>query len=88
MNFLRSRSEQLANHLRDCILRWQLVEPLPGMRAWSRQLGVSRPTLNKALLELQGDGLLSIKPRGVQIHRVSRSWSKRVSGTLRLGHIL
>ena len=33
---LRSKSHQLAEYLRDSIRQGRLVEPLPGMRRWSR----------------------------------------------------
>jgi hypothetical protein len=61
------RSAQVADYLRGQLRRGELTEPLPNMRAWSRQLGVSRPTLESALHQLQRDGLLVIHPRGVRI---------------------
>jgi len=63
VSFLRSRAEQLADHLRGCIARGELTEPLPGTRAWCEKLGVSRDTLKLALKILQREGLLIIRPR-------------------------
>ncbi|MBI4026075.1 MAG: winged helix-turn-helix transcriptional regulator [Verrucomicrobia bacterium] len=68
MNFLRSRWEHLADYLRDGILQGELAGPLPGMRPWSQQLGVSRSTLEKALAELQREGVVLVLPRGVRIN--------------------
>jgi len=63
MKFLRSRAEQLANHLRDCIARGELKEPLPNTRDWSTRLGVGHVTLEQALRILARENLLSIQPR-------------------------
>ena len=72
MNFLRSRSEQLADYLSHSIARAELVEPLPGMRDWAVKLGVSYMTLESALKIVERRGLVSIEPRrGVRLRRVS-----------------
>ncbi len=70
MSFLRSKAEQLADYLRGCMLRGELAEPLPGMRVWSQQLGISRSTLEKALAELQREGAVLVFPRGVRINPI------------------
>lgn len=62
-----SRSGQIAAHLREQIRCGELVDPLPSTRSWSQKLGVSRPTLESALHQLQREGLLVIHPRGVRI---------------------
>src|SRR5262245_52928526 len=67
MKFLRSRSEHLADHLREAIGRGKLVEPLPGIRAWSLQLGVSRRTLQQALWTLQRERLIVIGRQGIRL---------------------
>lgn len=61
--FHLSRAEQVADHLRGCIARGELAEPLPSTRAWCETIGVSRNTLKTALKILQRDGLLRIEPR-------------------------
>ena len=65
---LRSKAHQLAEYLRDCIQQDRLVEPLPGMRQWSQQLGVSRRTLEGALTELRSEGWLTVGPRGIRLN--------------------
>jgi DNA-binding LacI/PurR family transcriptional regulator len=67
MNFLRSKAEQLAAHLRECIQRGEVVEPLLGIRAWSLKLGVSRRTLQEALWILGREGLISIGRQGIRL---------------------
>lgn len=68
MSFLRSRHEQLADHLRDSIRRGQLPEPLPNTRDWAGQLGVSCAPLYAALHTLQREKLIAIEPRrGVRL---------------------
>ncbi len=62
---LRSKVAQLADYLRSSIVLDRLAEPLPPIRAWSQQLGVSRRTLGAALLELRAQGLVVAKPRGM-----------------------
>ena len=68
MSFLRSKSEQLAEYLRDHIRRGELAEPLPGTRLWSERLGVSRRTLKAAIQQLRRDGLLIIGRRGIRLN--------------------
>ena len=65
MSLFDSRSKQLADHIRDSIARGELGEPLAGIRAWSKSLGVSSRTLQVALRMLQREGLLVIHPRKV-----------------------
>lgn len=67
MTFLRSRSEQLAAHLRERIQGGELTDPLPGTRAWSQQLGVSRRTLHEALRQLHREGWIVVAARGARI---------------------
>jgi hypothetical protein len=65
---LQSKPMQLADYLRQSILQSTLVEPLPGMREWSRQLGVSRRTLHAAVQILQGEQLIAMHQRGARLH--------------------
>ncbi len=65
---LRSRAAQLADHLRKSIEQKKLVEPVPGVRQWSQQLGVSRRTLTTAIRELQREGWLTVGRRGVRLN--------------------
>jgi DNA-binding LacI/PurR family transcriptional regulator len=70
MNFLRSKPEHLAEHLRDCIARGEIVEPLPNIRDWSERLGVAHGTLESAIGILKREGVLRTRPRkGVHIVR-------------------
>jgi len=64
MNYLRYRSEQLANFLREGILRGEYPAPFPSTRIWCQQLGVGRPTLLRALQALHSEGLISMTKRG------------------------
>jgi DNA-binding transcriptional regulator YhcF (GntR family) len=75
MNFLRYKSEQLADHLRTSIAEGNLSEPLPTIRDWGAQLGVSLDTIQAALKILKREGWLSSRPRqGLQLvrKRISR----------------
>lgn len=65
---LQSKPMQLADYLRQSIRHGKLVEPLPGMREWSRQLGVSRRTLHAAVQILQGEHLIAMHQRGARLH--------------------
>jgi hypothetical protein len=65
---LQSKPYQLAEFLRQSIRHGKLAEPLPGMRLWSRQLGVSRRTLDSALRILRDEGLLTMHPRGARLN--------------------
>jgi DNA-binding LacI/PurR family transcriptional regulator len=65
---LHSKSRQLAAFLRQAISDGQLITPLPGMRHWSRELGVGRRTLHAALHELQAEGMLTVHARGARLH--------------------
>jgi DNA-binding LacI/PurR family transcriptional regulator len=68
MQFLRSRVEHLADHLRGCIARGELPEKLPPIREWSARLGVSHGTLEEALRILKRDGLVRSRPgRGFEL---------------------
>jgi DNA-binding LacI/PurR family transcriptional regulator len=84
VNFLRDRAEQLADYMRGCISRGELVDPLPTTREWSERLGVSRPTLRKALRELQREGLIAIRPRGVHIQSPQAEKQKHPNRLVRL----
>lgn len=70
MKFLRSRVEQLADHLRECVARGELASPLPSIRDWSAKLGVAHGTLERALKILKRDGLVRAQPRkGIHLTR-------------------
>lgn len=43
MNFLQSRAERVAAHIREGILKREWSDPLPNTRDWARKLGVSPP---------------------------------------------
>jgi hypothetical protein len=64
---LQSRAEQLATYLREELRRGALAEPLPGTREWSRQLGVSRSTLDNALKLLARERWIEITGQGVSL---------------------
>lgn len=66
--FLRSKAHQLAEYLRERLRTGQLATPLPGMRAWSQQLGVSRRTLEATVRLLQREGWLTVGARGIRLH--------------------
>ena len=70
MDFIRSKGERLADVLRERIQRGELLEPLPGTRAWSRKLGVARETLDQALRILRHEGVVTVYARG---HRLNPS---------------
>lgn len=63
MNFLNSRSELIADDLRQQILRGEIASPLPDTRTWSARLGTSRTNLTAALRILEKEGLLLIRGR-------------------------
>lgn len=63
INYVRYRSEQLAEHLRESLARGELTEPLPTLREWSSHLGVSTGTLQAALKILKREGLIRSRPR-------------------------
>lgn len=65
---LNSKPHQLADFLRESIRKGQLGTPLPGLRLWSQQLGVSRRTLSSALQILQKEGWLHMHPRGTRLN--------------------
>ena len=72
MQFLRSKAEHLADHLRESIARGKLVEPLPNLRDWSANLGVAHGTLERALQILKQEGIVRARPRqGIHIVRVA-----------------
>lgn len=65
---LHSKPHQLAEFLKQAIRDNTLTLPLPGMRLWSQQLGVSRRTLNTALQTLQKEGWVTMHPRGTRLN--------------------
>ena len=65
---LHSKPHQLAEFLKQAIRDNTLTLPLPGMRLWSQQLGVSRRTLNAALHALQQQGWVTLHPRGTRLN--------------------
>ncbi|MDB6167599.1 MAG: hypothetical protein JWM88_463 [Verrucomicrobia bacterium] len=74
---LRSKVAQLADYLRNSITEGTLVEPVPGTRGWSKQLGVSRRTLNAVVAELRADGWLTVHRRGVRVNPAGRRAQRR-----------
>jgi len=70
MNFLKSRAERVAAHIREGILQREWRDPLPNTREWARKLGVSPPTLCAAVAVLKKEGLLHIEKRqGIRLGR-------------------
>jgi|GEM_PF-748761 len=65
---LQSKPHQLAEFLKQAIRDNTLTLPLPGVRLWSQQLGVSRRTLNAALHALQKEGWVTLHPRGTKLN--------------------
>ena len=65
---LHSKPHQLAEFLRQSIRDNTLTLPLPGVRLWSQQLGVSRRTLHTALHTLQKEGWVTLHPRGTRLN--------------------
>ncbi len=63
MNFMRSKAEHLADHLREAIARGGVANPLPTIRRWSASLGVASGTLEAALRILKRDGIIRSRPR-------------------------
>jgi len=75
VNFLRSKAEHLADHLRSCIARGELPATLPPIREWSGRLGVSHGTLEEALRILKRESLVRAQPgKGLRVAaKVARS---------------
>lgn len=65
---LHSKPHQLAEFLKQAIRDNSLTLPLPGVRLWSQQLGVSRRTLHTALHALQQEGWVTLHPRGTRLN--------------------
>jgi DNA-binding LacI/PurR family transcriptional regulator len=63
MNVLRSKAEQLAEHLRREIAEGRIAAPLPNMRVWSSTLGVARRTLEYSCKILEREGLMQVRAR-------------------------
>ncbi len=79
-SFIRSRAEQLADHIRGCIARGEVLRPIPNTRDWSSQLGVSRDTLKGAIKILKRKGLLRVRPRkGIELAHtpvLAKGWQR------------
>ena len=82
-----SRAEQVAGYLREQLAGGALVEPLPGMRAWSRKLGVSRSTLDAAMKLLQREQWIRITAHGVAL-RQSKPLARKRSARPRIRWLL
>ncbi len=65
---LQSKPHQLAEFLKQAIRDNTLTLPLPGVRLWSQQLGVSRRTLHTTLHALQKEGWVTLHPRGTRLN--------------------
>ncbi|MEO6874354.1 MAG: hypothetical protein ABI222_05985 [Opitutaceae bacterium] len=85
---LQSKTAQLTDYLRKAIQEKRLVEPVPGNRQWSQQLGVSRRALTAALHELQREDWLSVKRRGVRLHPAQADARPRHANAPRLVRLL
>lgn len=68
-----SRAEQVAQFLRGRIASGEIAAPLPGTRRWSKELGVSRSTLDAALKLLAHAQVVRITRQGVQLRKARRS---------------
>jgi DNA-binding LacI/PurR family transcriptional regulator len=85
---LRSRAAQLTDYLRKAIEEKKLVEPVPGIRQWSQQLGVSRRTLTTAIRALQREGWLTVGRRGVRLNPARGAMRLRQTATPKLVRLL
>ncbi len=85
---LHSKARQLAEYLRASIRDGRLTTPLPGMRLWSQQLGVSRRTLQDALAELRHEGWLSVHPRGIRLNPAPAASVSRATAPRRVRWLL
>lgn len=66
--YLCSKAELLAEHLETCLARGEIASPLPNIRRWAVELGVSHGTLEAALKILKRRGWIQTHPRrGIQI---------------------
>lgn len=63
MNYSRYKSEHVADHLREEIARGELADPLPSLREWSSNLGVSPGTLQAALKILKREGWIGARAK-------------------------
>ena len=61
---ISNASEQVANHLREQLIRNVWVETIPGGERLARHLGVGRMTIEAALSLLEKEGLLERQGRG------------------------
>jgi DNA-binding LacI/PurR family transcriptional regulator len=86
--FLRYTSELLADYLRERILLGEVREPLPGIRTWSQQLGVSRDSLSEALRMLQRQGLVSVRRKGVRLTPIPSRARPRATRGVRIVRVL
>lgn len=77
-----SAAEQVANYLREELVKGAWTGKMPGGAALSRELGVGRMTVDVALDLLEKEGLLL--PQGAGRSRLIRQ-SARASGTLKMG---
>ena len=80
---LHSKPHQLAEFLRQSIRDNTLTLPLPGVRLWSQQLGVSRRTLHAALHTLQSEGWLTLHPRGTRLNPPPTKLASKRQSTLK-----
>ena len=62
---LLSAADQVAEHLRNMILRGELGGAVPGVRTLATELGVNHKTVNSALTQLEQEGLLVTQGRGL-----------------------
>ncbi len=87
MDFQRSKSEQLANYLREAITRGEIADPLPSFREWTSRLGVGSATLQAAVRVLKNEGLIASSPRkGLYLQRKPKRRSQQHPAVVRWIH--
>jgi GntR family transcriptional repressor for pyruvate dehydrogenase complex len=86
---VQSLKEACINRLEDLILSGEIKidERLPAERDFARRLGVSRPVLHEALVDLDAKGLVRIVPRrGAFVNDYRRSGSMAILASLLAYH--
>jgi DNA-binding FadR family transcriptional regulator len=86
---IQSLKESCVNRLEELILsgELQIGEQLPSERDFAARIGVSRPVLHEALVDLDSKGLVRIVPRrGVFVNDYRRSGSMAILSSLLTYH--
>jgi len=80
---IHTASEQVAAHLRDQIISGIWVETIPGGHRLARELGVNHKTVEVALRQLEGEGLLESQGPGRK-RRIVASKSPKARRSIRI----